>query len=153
MQPNIPSREALRAMSGLDFLKAIKDGELPPVPIGELMKFSPVEVEHGRVVFAATPGPELFNPIGTIHGGFAATILDSCMACSVHSTLPAGTGYTSLEIKISFVKPIGLDTGEVRAEGKVLNAGRRAAFAEGTITDKSGRVLAHGTTTCLIFPL
>ncbi len=144
---------AMKNMSGLEFLRAIADGTLPPVPIGDLFGFKPVEVENGRVVFEGMPALSHYNPIGSVHGGFAATLLDSCMACAVQSTLAAGMAYTTLEIKISYVRAMTIDTGPVRAEGRVLNAGRRAGFAEGKLTDASGRLLAHGTSTCLIFAL
>jgi uncharacterized protein (TIGR00369 family) len=119
---------------------------------GELReRFDLAEVEHGRAVFEGTPRLEHYNPLGTVHGGYAATLLDSCMGCAVHTTLPKGIGYTTLEFKISLVRPITADTGLVRAEGKVVSGGRRVATSEGRLTDSRGRLLAHATTTCLVF--
>jgi uncharacterized protein (TIGR00369 family) len=106
---------------------------------------------NGRVVVAAKPGGIHFNPAGTVHGGFAATLLDSCMGLAIQSTLEKGVGQTTLEFKISLVRPITAETGEIKAEGVVLSRGRRVGTAEGRITDRTGRLLAHGTTTCLIF--
>jgi uncharacterized protein (TIGR00369 family) len=143
----------LREMDGLALLRAIRDGDLPPPPIATLLEFQIVEIEEGRVVFAATPDGRVYNPLGTVHGGYVCTLLDSCMGCAVHSTLKAGQGYTSVELKVNFVRPLSEATGEVRAEGKVLSAGRQIATAEGRLVDARGRLLAHGTTTCLLFPL
>jgi uncharacterized protein (TIGR00369 family) len=143
----------LQQMDGLDFLRAVQDGNAPAAPIGTLLDFHLVEIEPGRVVFAATPDAKVYNPLGTVHGGYVCTLLDSCMGCAVHSTLKAGQGYTSVELKVNFVRPLSASTGEVRAEGKVLSAGRQIATAEGRLLDAKGRLLAHGTTTCLIFPL
>ena len=121
------------------------------VPIADHTGFGLVEVESGRAVFAGTPALRHYNPLGTVHGGYAATLLDSCMGCAVHTALPKGTGYTTLEFKVSLVRPITADTGPVRAEGKLVSGGRRVATAEGRLTDSSGRLLAHATTTCLVF--
>lgn len=145
--------DVLRSLSGLEFLRGIAEGRFPAPPISALLGFQPVEVESGRAVFAATPDVRHYNPIGSVHGGYAATLLDSCMACAVHSQLNAGQAYTTLEFKVNFVRPISANTGEVRAEGKVIHAGQRVASAEGRLTDAHGRLLAHATTTCLIFPL
>jgi uncharacterized protein (TIGR00369 family) len=149
----IPLEARLKHMDGLTFLRAVRDGEAPPAPIGVLMKFSLAEIDEGRVVFVATPDARVYNPLGTVHGGYVCTLLDSCMGCAVHSTLKAGLGYTSVELKVNFVRPLSEATGEVRAEGRVLSAGRQIATAEGRLVDARGRLLAHGTTTCLIFPL
>jgi len=149
----IPLEQRLREMDGLAFLRALRDGEAPRPPISALLDFLPVEVEEGRVVFAATPDRRVYNPLGTVHGGYVCTLLDSCMGCAVHSTLKAGQGYTSVELKVNFVRPLSETTGEVRAEGRVLSGGRQIATAEGRLVDARGRLLAHGTTTCLIFPL
>jgi uncharacterized protein (TIGR00369 family) len=140
-------------MSGLELLRDMIAGRFPGPPIMQLMGFRLVEVEHGRAVFAGTPGFEHYNPLGTVHGGYAATLLDSCMGCSVHTTLPKGIGYTTLEFKVSLVRAVTSDTGEVRAEGKIISSGRRVATAEGRLTDAGGRLLAHATTTCLVFEL
>lgn len=149
----VVTAETLRSMSGLEFLTGIASGKLPQPPIAETLGFHLVEVERGRAVFVGTPACGHMNPIGTIHGGYAGTLLDSCMACSVQSTLELGYGYTTLEYKVHLVRPMTEATGPVRAEGRVVHAGRRAATAEGRITDANGNLLAHGTTTCLVFPL
>ena len=136
--------------TGLETIRAIFAGELPPAPIAELMGFRGVEVEPGRAVFEFEPGPQHYNPIGSVHGGVAMTLLDSAMGCAIHSTLEAGVAYTTLEVKTNFVRPITVETGLVRCEGTVLHAGSRIATAEGKVLDASGKLLAHGTTTCLI---
>jgi uncharacterized protein (TIGR00369 family) len=138
-------------MSGLELLQGMIAGRFPGPPIMELMGFRLVEVENGRAVFAGTPGFQHYNPLGTVHGGYAATLLDSCMGCSVHTTMPKGMGYTTLEFKVSLVRAVTADTGPVRAEGKVITSGRRVATAEGRLIDAGGRLLAHATTTCLVF--
>jgi uncharacterized protein (TIGR00369 family) len=138
-------------MTGLELLRAIAAGNAPGAPIAELMGFEAVEAEEGRVLFAAVPGPEHYNPIGTVHGGLAATLLDSAMGCAVHTTLPEGTGYTTLELKVNFTRPITSDTGRVLCEGTVVHRGGRVATAEGrVIAERDGKLLAHGTTTCLL---
>ena len=138
--------------SGLEFLTAIRDGTVPRPPIGLLMGFQPVEVEEGRVVFAVEPDEYHYNPIGTVHGGLALTLLDSAMGCAVHSTLPAGMAYTSLEVKVNFDRPITRETGRVLCEGRLVNAGKTVATAEGRVyAEETGKLLAHGTTTCLLF--
>ncbi len=143
--------EQVRAMSGLEFLQAWIDGRLPSPPIGQVFDFDAASVEKGHVVFAGTPDARFYNPIGTVHGGWAATLLDSCMACSIHSTLEAGQGYTTLEIKINYVRAMTDRSGRVEAEGKVVHAGRQVATAEGWLRDSQGRILAHGSTTCMVF--
>jgi uncharacterized protein (TIGR00369 family) len=141
-------------MNGLEFLRAIAAGEVPGAPIAELMGFEAVEAEEGRVVFAALPGPHHYNPIGAVHGGLAATLLDSAMGCAVHSTLPEGVGYTTLELKVNFTRPITSETGRILCEGTVVHRGGRVATAEGrVIAERTGKLLAHGSTTCLIFSL
>lgn len=143
--------EALRGMAGLDVLRAVAEGRLPGSPIAGLIGFRLVEAAPGRAVFEGTPGERHLNPMGGVHGGYAATLLDSCMGCAVHTVLAAGQSYTTLELKVSYVRGMTAATGPVRAEGSVLNAGRRAAFAEGRLLDASGRLMAHGTTTCMVF--
>ncbi len=143
--------DILASVSGFDFLRLIIDGRFPGPPIAELLGFHPVEAEKGRVVFAAIPGARHYNPIGSVHGGFAATLLDSCMSCAVQSMLEAGYGYTTVEIKVNFVRAITVDTGEIRAEGKSIHVGRQIGTAEGRLTDAKGRLLAHGTATCFVF--
>ncbi|HET9507948.1 MAG TPA: PaaI family thioesterase [Gaiellaceae bacterium] len=139
-----------RELSGMDYVRAIFAGELPPPPIATLMGFRGVEAEPGRAVFEILPGDEHYNPIGSVHGGVALTLLDSAMGCAVHTLLEAGVGYATLEVKANFVRPITSETGLVRCEGTVLHAGSRVATAEGRVVDAAGRLLAHGTTTCLI---
>lgn len=142
--------EAGRGLSGMEFLQKIVSGELAPPPIAALMHFELVELREGYAVFAVEPREFHYNPIGVVHGGLAATLLDSAMGCAVHSTLPAGAGYTTLEIKVNFVRPITADTGRVRAEAKLIHRGGRTATAEGRVIDEAGKLYAHATTTCLI---
>jgi uncharacterized protein (TIGR00369 family) len=138
-------------MTGLELLRAIAAGHAPGAPIADLLGFEPVEAEEGRVVFASTPRTDHYNPIGSVHGGFAATLLDSAMGCAVHTTLGEGLGYTTLELKVNFTRPITSDTGRVLCEGTVVHRGGRVATAEGrVIAERDGKLLAHGTTTCLI---
>jgi uncharacterized protein (TIGR00369 family) len=140
-----------RGLSGLEYMRAIAAGEIPPPPIAVLLGFELVEVEEGRAVFAVTPQEFHYNPIGVVHGGLAATLLDSAMGCAVHSTLPAGTGYTTLEVKVNFARAITRDTGRVLCEGKLIHGGRTVATAEGrAFAEDTGKLLAHGTTTCLL---
>jgi len=142
-----------KGISGYELIKGIIDGVFPVPPMAKALNFSLNEVEPGRAVFIGNPAFDYYNPLGSVHGGLAATLLDSCMACAVHSMLPAGVGYTTLEIKISFIRPMLENTGPVRAEGKVISVGKRVGTAEGRIIDAENRLYAHGTTTCLIFPL
>ena len=141
---------AARGMAGIDYLRAIRDGRFPALPIARLLGFSLVEIEEGRAVFGVEPGEQHYNPIGLVHGGLLATLLDSAMGCAVHSTLPAGTGYSTLEIKVNFTRPVLADTGPLRCESKLLHRGRQTATAEGRVVDGGGKVYAHGTTTCLV---
>jgi uncharacterized protein (TIGR00369 family) len=144
----------MASMPGIDFIRAIFAGKLPSPPIMELMGLDHAEApEPGLVVMLSTPTFRHYNPIGSVHGGYAATMLDSVMGLAVHSMLPAGHGYTTLEFKVSFIRGMTKDTAQVRSEGRILNVGRRAASAEARITDAKGRLLAHATTTCLIFEL
>jgi uncharacterized protein (TIGR00369 family) len=151
--PGVVTLEQMRALTGLEFFERIGSGELPSVPIGVTLDFIPVEWKKGRVVFQGTPRKEYYNPLGSVHGGYAATLLDSCLGCAVHSTLPKGTGYTTVELKVNYIRPLMEDTGPVRAEGKVVSAGRKIGIAEGRIHDTAGKLYAFATTTCLIFPL
>ena len=141
------------AMTGLEQLRAAFDPDRPErAPgIGKTMGFSIVELEEGRVVFGGHPDESVYNPIGTVHGGYAATLLDSAVGCAVHSALKAGQGYTTLELKVAYHRAMTKDTGPVRAEGKAVQVGRRAAFAEGRLTDLEGRVYATATSTLLVF--
>jgi len=140
-----------RAMSGLEFVQGLVAGTLPLNTMAETLGYDVVEVSKGRVVAAAEPHAGHRNPAGTVHGGLAATLLDTCMGLAVLSMLDKGFAQTTLEFKISFIRPITPQTGLVKAEGKVIECGRRVGTAEGKLTDRDGRVLAHGTTTCLIF--
>ena len=140
-----------KAMSGLEFVQGLVDGTLPLNAMAETLGYDIVEVSKGRVVVAAEPHARHRNPAGTVHGGLAATLLDSCMGLAVQSMLDKGIGQTTLEFKISLVRPITPQTGLIKAEGRVISCGRRVGTAEGKLTDRDGRVLAHGTTTCLIF--
>jgi uncharacterized protein (TIGR00369 family) len=140
-----------REMSGLDFVRALARGELPPPPIAELMGFALVDADDGYALFRGEPGEQHLNPIGSVHGGFAATLLDSALGCAVHTTLPAGIGYSTLELSVNLVRGMTPATGPVLAEGRVLHTGRRTATAEAKLTaEQGGALLAHGTTTCLI---
>jgi uncharacterized protein (TIGR00369 family) len=142
-----------KIMSGLELLTAIMENTLPAPPIQQALDFRLVHVERGYTAFAGNPKFEYYNPIGSVHGGFTAALLDSCMACAVHSTLEVGFSYATIEIKVNYVRAITSDTGEVRAEGRVINAGKRVATAEGRLFDSAGKLYAHGTSTCLIFTL
>jgi uncharacterized protein (TIGR00369 family) len=153
LSPGLTPLEEVKKIPGLEFLKGISEGRFPPPPIAHLLGFTLTEVEEGRALFTGTPDFRLYNPIGTVHGGYIATLLDSCMSCAVHTTAPAGFGYTTVEIKVNFVRAVTDKTGLVRAEGKVINSGKRIGTSEGRLTDAQGRLLAHGTATCLIFPL
>ena len=145
--------EVMASMSGLDFVRAMFGGKLPPPPIMQTIEPFDQTAEPGVVAFTSVPGFRHYNPIGSVHGGYAATLLDSAMGLAVHSALPAGSGYTTLEFKVSFIRGMTKDTGVVRSEGRTLNVGRRAATAEARITDSKGRLLAHATTTCLVFEI
>jgi uncharacterized protein (TIGR00369 family) len=138
-------------LSGIEYLRKIVAGELPPPPIGVLMNFRIGEVSEGHAVFLVTPEEYHYNPIGVVHGGVAATLLDSAMGCAVHSTLPAGARYTTLEIKVNYIRPMSAETGEVRCEANIIHVGARTATAEGKIVDQQGKLYAHATTTCIIF--
>ncbi|MBD0326088.1 MAG: PaaI family thioesterase [Pyrinomonadaceae bacterium] len=143
--------EAARGLSGLEYLRKIVAGELPRPPISALMNFGLAELDEGRAVFTAEPAEYHYNPIGVVHGGLAATLLDSAMGCAIHSTLPAGAGYTTLEIKVNYVRALTAETGIVRCEARVIYIGGRTATAEGRVLDESGKLYAHGTTTCIVF--
>jgi len=144
--------ERQKEMSGLQFVQGLADGTLPLNTIARTLGYDITEAENGRVVVTAEPKHTHLNPAGTVHGGLAATLLDSCMGLAVQSTLEQGVSQTTLEFKISLMRPITPATGLITAEGVVMSRGRRIGTAEGRITDGNGRLLAHGTTTCLIFP-
>ncbi|WP_293882341.1 PaaI family thioesterase [Sphingomonas sp.] len=137
-------------LNGLQQLRALIDAGTPP-PIGITMGFTLVEIEEGRAVFQGRPDGSVYNPIGSVHGGYAATLLDSACGCAVHSRLSAEQGYTTLELKVAYHRPLSDLSGTVRAEGRVMSLGRRAAFAEATLTDENGRLCASATSTLLVF--
>ena len=141
-----------RSMAGIDFMRAIRDGRLPAPPIARLMGFSLVEVEPGRAVFEVVPGEKHYNPIGVVHGGVAMTLLDSAMGCAVHTQMPLGSGYTTLEAKTNLVRAITAETGKLRAIGITVHVGKRMATAEGRLEDASGKLYAHASTTCIVLP-
>ena len=147
--PTVTAKKG-RSMSGIEYLRAMQNGEVPPPPISALINMNVSEIEEGRVVFTVEPAEYHYNPIGTVHGGLAATLLDSSMGCAVQTMLPAGVGYTTLEIKVNYIRSMTRDTGTVYSEGKLIYAGGRIATAEGRITDASGKLYAHATTTCII---
>jgi len=145
--------DILKTYDGLNFLKGIVDGTLPQAPIAETLGFRLVEAEPNRAVFEGQPDLRYYNPIGTVHGGFAATLLDSALACAILTTMVKGETSTTLELKINYVRPITEDTGKVTAEGRVIHRGRTVATSEGDLKDASGRLYAHATTTCMVFPV
>ncbi len=146
------SGEALKSMSGLALFQAMLAGEVPPPSIAETLDFRLVDADHGRAVFEGAPSIAVYNPLGTVHGGWAMTLLDSCVGCAVHTTLQPGERYTTLELKTNFVRPITAKTGAMRAEGAIIHRGRRTATAEGRLVDADGKLYAHATTTCMVFP-
>lgn len=146
-----PSELANR--SGVQFFDAIFAGELPSPPIGDTLDFVPVHVESGFAVFQGKPKPRHYNPLGSVHGGWFATLLDSAVGCAVHSTLPAGKGYTTVELKINIVRALTEAVPLVRAEGKVIHVGRQVATAEGRMIGHDGKLYAHASTTCLVFDM
>ncbi|MET9879867.1 PaaI family thioesterase [Actinacidiphila glaucinigra] len=147
------SAAAVGRTSGLQFLRDVLAGRLPAPPIASTLGFTLEEVEEGRAVFAMEPGEEHYNPIGSVHGGVYATLLDSAAGCAVQSVLPEGMGYTSLDLNLKFLRPITVDTGKVRAVGTVLNQGRRTALAQAELFDATDRLLAHATSSCMLFPV
>jgi uncharacterized protein (TIGR00369 family) len=140
-----------RGLSGMDFLTGIMNGSIPQPPISKLLGFHFTHLESGGVTLVLPIGAHLYNPIGSVHGGIAATVLDTVMGCSVHSMLPAGRAYSTLEIKINYLRPMTQALGDVTAEGRVINLGRKAAFAEGKIIDAAGKIYATGSTTCAVW--
>jgi uncharacterized protein (TIGR00369 family) len=147
----VPTEVAL-AHDGMTLLKGMIEGKYPPPPIAETLDFALVEVEPGRATFEGHPQFRHYNPLGVVHGGYAMTLLDSALGCAVHTTLKAGEGYTTLEVKINLVRAVTKDTGKVRATGRIIHRGRTTATAEADLRDAKGNLLAHGTTTCMIFP-
>ena len=146
----VATRDEVAALTGRQFLQAIMDGLLPGPPIAKTLSFRLIEVGEGVAIFEGEPGPHLLNPLGVVHGGWALTLIDTITGCAAHSTLPAGVGYTTVETKANFSRPITADTGRVRAEGRVVGKGRTIITAEGKIFDASGRLLAHGGSTLMV---
>lgn len=149
--PDAAPQEQIAGRTGMQVFEAIFAGELPPAPIGDTLDFVPIHMEPGSAVFQGRPQRRHYNPLGTVHGGWFATLLDSAAGCAVHSTLPAGKGYTTLELKVNMVRPLNDQVPMVRAEGKVIHVGRKTATAEGRIVGPDGKLYAHATTTCLVF--
>jgi uncharacterized protein (TIGR00369 family) len=152
-EPGVAEREALRSRTGMEFLTGIGSGALPPAPIAELLDITPISVQPGLVVFQGAPSLAHYNPSGVVHGGYAATLLDTAVGCAIHSLLPAGKGYTTLELKVNYIRAMTDQTGPVRAEGKVVSLGGQVGIAEGRITDANGKLYAFATTTCLVFDI
>jgi uncharacterized protein (TIGR00369 family) len=142
--------EIARVLPGLDYMRGVMRGDYPSAPIAATMGFTLVDVDKGRAVFEGTPARFVYNPIGVVHGGWFATLLDSAMGCAVHSTLAAGKGYTTIDLSVSMVRGLDEHSGLVRAEGKVLHVGSRVVTAEGRVTGADGTLYAHGTTTCIV---
>lgn len=141
------------SMSGLEFMQAMARGEVPAPPIAVLMNMGIREVSEGRAVFTATPDESMHNPLGRVHGGFVCTVLDTVAGCAVHTTLPQGLAYTSLEIKVNYIAGVSHDSGELVATGTVIKPGKRVAFAEAIVQDAAGRTLATASSTLLVFPI
>jgi uncharacterized protein (TIGR00369 family) len=152
-QDPLVGAELAKTMSGLEYMQALVDGTIPPPPITALMNMTAVAVEVGRAEFTCEPNESHYNPIGTVHGGLMCTLLDSVAGCAVQTTLPRGQGYTSLEIKVNYLRPVLATTGTLTAVGIVTKPGRRAAFADCTVTDSQGRLVATATSTLLVFPI
>jgi uncharacterized protein (TIGR00369 family) len=152
MTYGVVTPETLKSYDGIGFLTAIIAGTLPQPPISELLGFHLIEAVQGRAAFEGVPELRHYNPIGTVHAGFASTMLDSALGCAVFSTLAEGDTWTTLELKLNFVRALTKDTGPVRAEGRVIHRGRTVATSEGDLKDRAGKLYAHATTTCMIFP-
>jgi len=142
----------LASMTGLEQLLAMTEGHLPPAPIAETLGMVDFGGEYGAIHVELVPEPRHYNPIGSVHGGVISTLLDTAAACSVHSTLAPGEGYTSLDLTVKFLRPVTVDSGRLRAVGNVIQRGRRTALAEAQLTDSHGKLVAHATSTCMIFP-
>lgn len=152
-EPGTLSLKQVSTMSALEFFDRIGNGELPSPAFGHLIDFIPLEWESGRFLFQGTPDSRHYNPLGSVHGGYAATLLDSCMGCAVHTQLQPGQGYTTIDLRISYVRALTASTGPIRAEGKIVHLGRTTALAEGRIYDVDDRLYAVGSTTCMVFDL
>jgi len=151
LAPGIATQEQLASLSGMEFFEGILAGKIPPAPIGETLNFVAIRVDPGSVVFQGRPHRRHYNPLGTVHGGWFATLLDTAVGCAVHSTLPAGKGFTTLELKINMVRALTDQVPLIRAEGRVIHGGRQVATAEGRLIGPDGKLYAHATTTCLLF--
>jgi uncharacterized protein (TIGR00369 family) len=151
LAPGVAPREQVFGMTGMEVFEAIFAGKLPPAPIGDSLDFIPAHMEPGIAIFQGKPQLRHYNPLGTVHGGWFCTLLDSAVGCAVHTTLSAGKGYTTLELKVNMLRPLTDAVPLVRAEGKVIHAGRQVATAEGRIVGPDGKLYAHATTTCMIF--
>jgi uncharacterized protein (TIGR00369 family) len=145
--------DKLGGRTGLELFQAMIAGELPPPPIMKLMDMERLTAEFGSVTVTLRPQEFHYNPLGGVHGGVIATLLDTAAACSVHTTLPAGVGYTSMDLTTKFLRPVTVESGLLTCTGSVLSQGRRTALAQAQLTDEQGRLLAHATSSCLIFPL
>jgi uncharacterized protein (TIGR00369 family) len=152
-QDPLPSAAAARTMSGIDFLRAIANGDIPIPPIGMTLDYQLLEVEPGRAVFGCQPAEFHYNPIGVVHGGLAATLCDSALGCAIQSMLPLGMAYTTIELHVNLVRALTRDTGYVRADAEAIHVGRQIGTAQARLSDAGGKLYAHATTTCLIFPL
>lgn len=151
--PGVAEREQLRTRSGMEFLNGIAAGAIPPAPIAELLGITPISVAPGTTIFQGVPTLAHYNPSGVVHGGYAASLLDTAVGCAIHTMLPAGKGYTTLELKVNYIRAMTDKTGPVRAEAKVVNLGGQVGIAEGRITDANGKLYAYATTTCLVFDI
>jgi uncharacterized protein (TIGR00369 family) len=151
-RPSEPSNpiEARRAMSGLAYFRAMRDGRMPAPALVALLGFQLTEVEEGRIVFTGEPNEPFYNGMGVVHGGWAAALLDSALGCAINSTMPAGRSFTTLELKVNFTRPLRREVGTVRCEAHIVHRGSRTATAEGRIVDARGKIYAHGTTTCIV---
>lgn len=146
------AKEAAAGLTGLEVVRALRDGTIPPPPMAVLTNLSVVEVEPGRVLFTCSPGEEHYNPLGTVHGGLLCTLLDTVLGCAGHTTLDAGTGYTSLEIKVNYLRPVTVRTGVLTATGRVTKPGGRVIFTEGEVRDVAGKVVATASSSLLVLP-
>ncbi|OBA58703.1 aromatic compound degradation protein PaaI [Mycobacterium sp. 1100029.7] len=147
------TQATVASMSGLSYWRAVADGQLPPPPVGELIQMRVTAVDNGRITFSCTPDGSMYNPLGMVHGGAVCTLLDTAAACALHTTLPRGIAYTSVEIKVNYLKAVTIDSGPLTAVGSIVKAGSRIGFAEGEVTDAAGKLVATATTTLLIFEL
>lgn len=153
IQYGVLPADAPHGLSGLELMQGILSGRFPQAPICEAAHFRLAEIAEGTAVFVGTPSADFYNPMGTVHGGWISTLLDSCMSCAVHTTIARGQAYTTVELKVNFVRPPLGNTGPMRAEGRVIHSGSRIATAEGRLVDSAGKLYAHGLVTCMVFPV